>query len=128
MQDNYNAADAHNLVAIEKGRIYPTDNPQNKCLHARRRRAGSAKTWSYRIQSPSSDAYTQEYTVPGTSLKRTRRGSIGSGRLEDYPPAQPHPWLHRFTLLCPLWYQKSETLIPLFSNPSTLLGKVYRGP
>jgi len=84
MQDNYNAADAHNLVAIEKGRIYPTDNPQNKCLHARRRRAGSAKTWSYKIQSPSSYAYTQEYTVPGTSLKRTRRGSIGSGRLEDY--------------------------------------------
>src|SRR4249920_2621544 len=29
MQDGYYAADAHNLITVEKGRSYPTDNPQN---------------------------------------------------------------------------------------------------
>src|SRR6202040_1597718 len=28
--------------------------------------------------------YTQEYTVPGTEERRTRRGFIGAGKLEDY--------------------------------------------
>ena len=34
--------------------------------------------------APAFYAYTQEYTVPGTSLRRTRRGFIGAGKLEDY--------------------------------------------
>ena len=29
MQDNYYAADQHNLIAVEKGRAYPDDSPQN---------------------------------------------------------------------------------------------------
>jgi uncharacterized protein (DUF1015 family) len=27
MQDKYYAADAHNLITVEKGRAYPTDSP-----------------------------------------------------------------------------------------------------
>src|SRR5208282_4649163 len=34
--------------------------------------------------APAFYAYTQEYTVPDTSLRRTRRGFIGAGKLEDY--------------------------------------------
>jgi uncharacterized protein (DUF1015 family) len=33
---------------------------------------------------PAFYVYTQEFTIPGTSEKRTRRGFIGAGRLEDY--------------------------------------------
>ena len=29
MQDKYYAADPHNLIAVEKGRSYPTDSQQN---------------------------------------------------------------------------------------------------
>src|SRR4029077_14328656 len=34
--------------------------------------------------TPSFYAYTQEYAVPGTEERRTRRGFIGAGKLEDY--------------------------------------------
>jgi len=34
--------------------------------------------------APSFYAYTQEFTVPGTAERRTRRGFIGAGRLEEY--------------------------------------------
>jgi uncharacterized protein (DUF1015 family) len=34
--------------------------------------------------APSFYAYTQEYTVPGTEERRTRRGFIGAGKLEEY--------------------------------------------
>jgi uncharacterized protein (DUF1015 family) len=86
MQEKYYAADPHNLIAIEKGRIQKDDTPQNNVYT---RAAASLKSWIAEnvIQQDSSPAfygYTQEYTVPGTSLRRTRRGFIGLGRLEDY--------------------------------------------
>ena len=34
--------------------------------------------------APSLYAYFQEYTVPGTSERRTRKGFIAAGRIEDY--------------------------------------------
>ena len=34
--------------------------------------------------APSFYSYTQEYTVPGTEERRTRRGFIGAGKLEEY--------------------------------------------
>jgi len=37
-----------------------------------------------RDPAPSFYAYTQEYTVPGSDERRTRRGFIGAGKLEDY--------------------------------------------
>jgi len=33
--------------------------------------------------APAFYAYTQEFTVPGSSARRTRRGFIGAGQLED---------------------------------------------
>jgi uncharacterized protein (DUF1015 family) len=86
MQEKYYAADPHNLIAIEKGRTLPDDIPQNN-VYTR-----AAKTLNGWIKNhavvqdvaPSFYAYTQEFTVPGTSLRRTRRGFIGAGKLEDY--------------------------------------------
>jgi uncharacterized protein (DUF1015 family) len=86
MQEKYYAADPHNLIAVEKGRAYPTDTPQNN-VYTRARTA--LQSWMDRhvVQqdaAPSFYAYTQEYTVPGTNERRTRRGFIGAGQLEDY--------------------------------------------
>ena len=86
MQDKYYAADPHNLIAVEKGRAQQDDTPQNNVYT---RAADTLKNWMAQnvIQQdpvPAFYLYTQEFTVPGTSLRRTRRGFIGLGKLEDY--------------------------------------------
>ncbi|HXY01224.1 MAG TPA: DUF1015 domain-containing protein [Candidatus Limnocylindrales bacterium] len=86
MQEKYYAADPHNLIAIEKGRTSPDDTPQNNVYT---RAAATLTDWIARsvVQrdpAPAFYAYHQEYTVPGSTLRRTRRGFIGLGKLEDY--------------------------------------------
>src|SRR2546429_8038047 len=86
MQETYYAADPHNLIAVEKGRAYPSDTPQNNVYT---RAAAAIEDWILKqavVQDavPSFYAYTQEYTVPGTEERRTRRGFIGAGKLEEY--------------------------------------------
>jgi uncharacterized protein (DUF1015 family) len=85
-QDAYYAADPHNLITVEKGRIFPNDSPQNNVYT---RAAAALKDWIARnavVQDPAPAfyAYTQEFTVPGSTARRTRRGFIGAGKLEDY--------------------------------------------
>jgi uncharacterized protein (DUF1015 family) len=86
MQEKYYAADAHNLISVEKGRAYPGDTPQNNVYT---RAAAAIEDWIRNqvvVQDPALSfyAYTQEYTVPGTEERRTRRGFIGAGKLEEY--------------------------------------------
>ncbi len=86
MQDNYYAADPHNLISVEKGRTFPDDTPQNNVYT---RAAARLENWIRenivtQDPLPSFYAYTQEYTVPGTGEQRTRRGFIGAGKLEEY--------------------------------------------
>jgi uncharacterized protein (DUF1015 family) len=86
MQEKYYAADAHNLIAIEKGRVLPNDSAQNNVYT---RAASALQDWIRNqivAQDPTDSfyAYTQEYTVPGSDERRTRRGFIGAGKLEDY--------------------------------------------
>jgi uncharacterized protein (DUF1015 family) len=86
MQEKYYAADPHNLIAVEKGRVYPGDAPQNNVYS---RAAATLQDWIQKnivVQdlAPAFYAYTQEYAVPGTQERRTRRGFIGAGKLEDY--------------------------------------------
>jgi len=86
MQDKYYAADPHNLIAVEKGRAYPSDTPQNNVYT---RAAAAIEDWigtNVVVQDPAPSfyAYTQEYTAPGTEERRTRRGFIGAGKLEEY--------------------------------------------
>jgi uncharacterized protein (DUF1015 family) len=86
MQEQYYAANPHNLIAIEKGRAFKDDTPQNNVYT---RAASSLQSWIAEnvIQqdpAPAFYAYTQEYTVPGASTPLTRQGFIGLGRLEDY--------------------------------------------
>jgi uncharacterized protein (DUF1015 family) len=86
MQEKYYAADAHNLIAVEKGRTYPGDDAHNNVYT---RAAAAIEDWirnSVVVQDPAPSfyGYTQEYTVPGTEERRTRRGFIGAGKLEEY--------------------------------------------
>jgi uncharacterized protein (DUF1015 family) len=85
-QDKYYAADPHNLITVEKGRVYPDDSKGNNVYT---RAASALQAWIdekavEQDSAPSFYAYSQEYLVPGTNLKRTRRGFIGAGKLEEY--------------------------------------------
>jgi uncharacterized protein (DUF1015 family) len=86
MQEKYYAADPHNLIIVEKGRVFPDDAPQHNVYT---RAAEALESWIrenvvVNDAEPSFYAYTQEYTVPGTEERRTRRGFIGAGKLEEY--------------------------------------------
>jgi uncharacterized protein (DUF1015 family) len=86
MQEKYYAADPHNLITVEKGRAYPADSPQDNVYT---RAAAALQDWigqSIVAQdaAPAFYGYTQEYTVPGTEQRLTRRGFIGAGKLEEY--------------------------------------------
>jgi len=85
-QEKYYAADPHNLIAVEKGRVLPGDAPGHNVYT---RAAEALESWIRdhvvaRDSEPSFYGYTQEYTVPGTEERRTRRGFIGAGKLEEY--------------------------------------------
>jgi len=86
MQEKYYAADPHNLIAVEKGRNHPGDTPQNN-VYTRATAALADWIGNGTLQqdpAPSFYAYSQEYTVPGSEERRTRRGFIGAGQLEEY--------------------------------------------
>jgi uncharacterized protein (DUF1015 family) len=86
MQDKYYAANPHNLIAVEKGRVHPSDAPGNNVYT---RAATAIREWirsGIVVQDPAASfyGYTQEYSVPGTTERQTRRGFIGAGQLEEY--------------------------------------------
>jgi uncharacterized protein (DUF1015 family) len=86
LQGKYYAADPANLIAVEKGRTFPGDNAESNVYT---RAAAALQSWIQngiviQDQAPSFYGYTQEYVVPGTQQRRTRRGFIGAGKLEEY--------------------------------------------
>ena len=86
MQERYYSADPHNLITLEKGRTFPSDSPQNNVYT---RAASALHDWIQneivtRDPAAAFYSYTQEYAVPGANSRRTRRGFIGAGKLEDY--------------------------------------------
>jgi uncharacterized protein (DUF1015 family) len=86
MQDKYYAAHPHNLIAVEKGRVHHDDAEGNNVYT---RAAAAIAQWirdGIVAQDPAASfyGYTQEYTVPGSSERKTRRGFIGAGQLEEY--------------------------------------------
>jgi len=86
MQEQYYASDPHNLITIEKGRAYESDSAENN-VYTRAARALEDWIAGHIIladPTPAFYAYTQEFTVPGTQERWTRRGFIGAGKLEEY--------------------------------------------
>ena len=85
-QAEYYAMHPQNLISVEKGRVFPADSPQNNVYT---RAAAKVDEWIrdrivVQDPAPAFYGYTQLFTVPGTQEKRTRRGFIGAGRLEEY--------------------------------------------
>jgi uncharacterized protein (DUF1015 family) len=141
MQEHYYSLDPHNLISVEKGRTLPDDSPQNSVYT---RAAASLEKWiSSQIllqdSAPAIYAYAQEFFVPGTHTRRTRRGFIALGRLEDYSAGVV--FRHERTLSGPkadrlelLRHTRTQTgqLFMLYSDPEKsvdrLLGEVMREP
>src|SRR5215470_10484269 len=74
-QAEYYAAHPQNLITVEKGRVFPDDSPQNSVYT---RAATKVEEWIgdhivVQDSAPAFYAYAQEFVVPGTSEKRTRR-------------------------------------------------------
>jgi len=120
MQQKYYDAHPANLITVEKGREYPGDGPGNNVYS---RAAAAFKDWEAKNliaqdASPSFYAYTQEFTVPGTTERRTRRGFIGAGRLEEYSAGVI--FRHEHTLSGP----KADRL-ELLRNTRTHTGQLF---
>ena len=86
MAEKYAAASPYNLIPVEKGKARAEDSPTDSVYT---RAAKSLEEWIrarviVQDAAPSFYAYFQEYTVPGTSERRTRKGFIAVGRIEDY--------------------------------------------
>jgi uncharacterized protein (DUF1015 family) len=148
MQDKYYAADPHNLIAIEKGRVLPgdtstgsqgagaSDGKNEKNVYTRA--AAALKDWiREQIVVPDSRpcfySYTQEYTVPGTQQRLTRRGFIGAGKLEEYSAGVV--FRHEHTLSGPkadrlelLRHTQTHTgqLFLLYSDPARVIDKILQ--
>jgi uncharacterized protein (DUF1015 family) len=134
-QEKYYAADPHNLIAVEKGRTSPQDTPQNNVYT---RAAAALEGWIAenavkQDAAPAFYAYTQEFTVPGSSTRRTRRGFIGAGQLEDY--ANNVIFRHEHTLSGPkadrlelLRHTHTHTgqLFMLYSDPQRRVDVILR--
>ena len=86
MAEKYAAASPYNLIPIEKGKSLASDTPSDNVYT---RAAKLLEEWIrakaiVQDAAPSFYAYFQEYTVPGTSERRVRKGFIGVARIEDY--------------------------------------------
>jgi uncharacterized protein (DUF1015 family) len=86
MQQRYLETSPYNLIAVEKGQPTPADSPTDN-VYTRAEQALAA--WIregilLRDSAPGIYVYSQEYTVPGTAERSTRRGFIALGRVEDY--------------------------------------------
>jgi uncharacterized protein (DUF1015 family) len=86
MAEKYAAASPYNLIPVEKGKSRPEDTPADNVYT---RAAKALDEWIrakaiVQDAAPSLYAYFQEYTVPGTSERRVRKGFIAIGRIEDY--------------------------------------------
>jgi len=86
MQERYAASNPYNLIAVEKGRPSPKDSAADN-VYTRAEKA--LEQWIregviVRDSRPGVYVYFQDYAVPGTAERRTRKGFIALGRLEDY--------------------------------------------
>jgi uncharacterized protein (DUF1015 family) len=140
MADKYTAASPYNLIPVEKGKVLPEDAPGHNVYT---RAAKALEDWIragviVRDPGPSLYVYFQEFTVPETSDRRTRKGFIALGRVEDYSAGVV--FRHEQTLSGPkadrlelLRHTKTHTgqLFMLYSDPAArvdaLLDAAARG-
>jgi uncharacterized protein (DUF1015 family) len=120
MAEKYAAASPYNLIPVEKGKSRPEDTSADNVYT---RAAKLLDDWIRtkviaQDAAPSLYAYFQEYTVPGTSERRVRKGFIAIGRIEDY--AAGVVFRHEQTLSGP----KADRL-ELLRNTQTHTGQLF---
>jgi len=86
MAERYAAASPYNLIPVEKGATLPGDTQENNVYT---RAAQALNAWIrdgiiVQDAAPSIYVYFQVYDVPGKKQRRTRKGFIALGRVEDY--------------------------------------------
>jgi uncharacterized protein (DUF1015 family) len=86
MQERYATVSAYNLITVEKGKPSLSDSAADN-VYTRAEKA--LEQWiregvMVRDSRPGIYVYFQEYVVPGTTERRTRKGFIAVGRVEDY--------------------------------------------
>ena len=86
MAEKYAAASPYNLIPIEKGKSRPEDTRADSVYTRAAKKLDEWIQAKVIVQdaAPSLYAYFQEYTVPGTNERRTRKGFIALGRIENY--------------------------------------------
>jgi uncharacterized protein (DUF1015 family) len=99
MQQRYARSSPYNLITVEKGQPRPSDSPSDT-VYTRAEQA--LRQWIaegilVRDASPGIYLYSQEYTVPGATERRTRSGFIALGRVEDYSTGVVFPHEHTLT-------------------------------
>lgn len=92
MRARYLSLSPYNLVRIILGERFPTDSETDNVYT---RAAGYLKHWMEtgvlrQEAEPSLYVYFQDFTVPDTGEKLTRKGFIGLGALEDYEARVVH--------------------------------------
>lgn len=86
MQARYLSLSPYNLVRVILGERFPTDNDTENVYT---RAAAYLNDWIRdgvlaKEDRPSLYAYFQEFAVPDTNVRLTRKGFIGVGQIEDY--------------------------------------------
>jgi uncharacterized protein (DUF1015 family) len=86
MQERYARVSPYNLIAVEKGKPSPKDSAADN-VYTRAEKA--LEQWirdgvMVRDSRAGIYVYFQEYAAPGTAERRTRKGFIALGRVEDY--------------------------------------------
>ena len=86
MQERYSRLSPYSLIAVEKGKPSAKDSAGDS-VYTRAQKA--LEQWvrdgvMVRDSQPGIYVYFQEYAVPGTGERRTRKGFIALGRVEDY--------------------------------------------
>src|SRR3989304_6014622 len=136
MQERYYQLGPYNLIPLEKGKPEPGDNGENVYTRAARWleetiRAGALA----REAQPALYPYFQEYAVPGTKERRTRKGFIALGQIEDYAAGVIHR--HEQTLSGPkadrlalLRHTRAHTgqLFMIYTDPAAPRGRSARAP
>ena len=127
MQQRYSGLSPNNLIAVEKGKTEPDDTPQNNVYT---RAAQKLKDWLaqgiiVRDPAPAIYAYSQDYQIPSTGVRKVRKGFIALGRVVDY--AAGVVYRHEQTLAGPkadrlelLRHTRTQTgqLFMLYSDPA----------
>jgi len=102
MQETYYQRSPYNLVRVILGKAEASDSPEGENVYSRA--AAFLKDWQAKNvlkqeEQPSIFAYSQSFTVPGTSITKERRSFIALGKVHDY--AEQVVYRHEQTLSKP---------------------------